>query len=70
MNMHFAQLCAAVKFRKHFSWVQAVSRVECTFYSFLLVQVIFCEHGWHEIAFLNAYTMLASQCAANLNAKP
>src|SRR5579864_7703686 len=69
MNMHAAQLGAAVQLREQLAGVEQPLRIEGAFEALLLVQVNLVEHGRHEIALLDADAMLAGENTADLDAE-
>src|SRR5271168_1141218 len=68
MDMHAAELSAAVQGRKHLAGIEQASRVERAFEPLLLVEIDLAEHFRHQIPFLDADAMLASKDAAKLDA--
>src|SRR5262249_10512051 len=68
MDMHAAELRAAVQCRKHFSRIEQALRVKRAFQALLLVEVDLVEHIAHEIALLDADAVLAGEHAAELDA--
>src|SRR4029079_9381269 len=68
MDVHAAELGAAVQGRKHFSGVEQALRVEGAFQPLLLGEVDLSEHLAHQVALLDADAMLAGEHAAKLDA--
>src|SRR5438067_1742052 len=69
MHMEAPHLGAAMQLRKNLSGVQETMRVERAFEPLLLLQIRLAEHAAHEIALLDADTVLAGQYAADLHAE-
>ena len=69
MDMHFAVFGTAMQRRKHLAGVEPVLGIEGAFQTLLLLQIHLGEHFRHQVAFLHAYAMLASQHAADRDAK-
>lgn len=68
MDVHAAELGAAVQGRKHLSGIEQALRVEGAFQTLLLVEVDLAEHFRHQIALLDADAVLAGEHAAELDA--
>ncbi len=68
MDVHAAELGAAVQGRKHFSRIEQPLRVEGAFQALLLVQINLAEHLAHEVALFDADAMFAGQHAAEFDA--
>src|SRR5689334_2430275 len=68
VDMHAAELGAAVQGRKHFSGIEQALRVEGAFDALLLVQIDVGKHLAHQVALLDADAVLAGQDAAELDA--
>src|SRR5918911_2839126 len=69
-HVHAPQLGAAVQRRKDLAGIEELLRVEGAFDAFLLRQIDLVEHGRHEVALLDADTVLAREHAADLDAEP
>ena len=67
MDMHPAQLRAAMEHGKHFSRIEELLVVEGGFHRNLLGEIDGVEHFWHQITFLDADAMFACQHAADCN---
>jgi hypothetical protein len=67
MNVQAAELGAAVQLRENFSGIEQAFGVEGTFDPLLLIEVDLREHCRHQVAFLDADAMLASEHAADLD---
>jgi hypothetical protein len=59
VNVHAAELGAAVELRKDFARVQDLGGVEGAFHALLLLEIVLVEHRVHEIALLDADAVLA-----------
>jgi hypothetical protein len=68
VNVHPAEFGTALQSRKDLAGIQPMVRVERTLDALLLCEVNLVEHGVHEVAFLDANAVLASQDAADLDA--
>src|ERR1700722_19862330 len=70
MHVHAAEFRAAAKLREYLARIEQAVRVEGAFQPLLLIEVILVEHGVHEIALLDADSVLAGQNAADVNTQP
>ena len=66
VNMHPAQFRAAMELREHLAGIQQSVRVKGAFDAHLLLQIVFGEHGRHQVALFNAHAVFAGQDTANL----
>src|SRR4030088_1408983 len=70
MDVHAAQLGAAVQGRKYLAGIEQALRVERAFQPLLLVEIDLPEHLRHQVSFLDADAMFTGQHAAELDADP
>ena len=70
MDMHAAELGAAMQCRKHLAGIEQALVVERAFEPLLLIEIDLGKHHRHQIALLDADAMLAGQHAADLDAQP
>src|SRR5258708_6791063 len=68
MNVHAAELGAAMELREDLAGIEQACGVEGAFEALLLVEVDFVEHGGHEVALLDADAMLTGEDTADLDA--
>src|ERR1700729_193542 len=61
MDMHAAELGAAMQGRKYLAGIEPASRVERAFEPLLLVEIELAEHFRHQIALLHADAVFAGQ---------
>src|SRR5215831_17303731 len=67
VDMHAAELGAAMQRREDFAGVEQALRIEGAFQALLLVEVDLGEHLAHQVALLDADAMLAGEYAAELD---
>ena len=67
MHVQFAQFRTAMQDRKYLAGVQPALRVKGAFDPLLLLQVLFIEHGVHEVPFFNADTVFTGQDATDFD---
>src|SRR5258705_11421835 len=70
VDMHAAELGAAVQGRKYLARVEQALGVERAFKPLLLVEIDLAEHFAHQVALLDADAMFAGQHAAEFDADP
>src|SRR6266446_9284584 len=70
VDVHAAELGAAVQGRKYLAGVEQALGVERTFEPLLLVEIDLAEHFAHQVALLDADAMFAGQHAAEFDADP
>ncbi len=70
VDVHAAELGAAVQRGKYLARVEPMLGIEGAFQALLLGKVDLREHGAHEVALLHADAVLARQHAADLHAEP
>ena len=69
MNVHAAELGAAVKGGEHLARVQRSFRIEGALQALLLLQIGVGEHLAHEVSLLHADPVFTGQHASHLDAK-
>src|SRR6185312_6620960 len=69
VDMHAAELGAAMEFREDLAGIEQPVRVEGTFEALLMVEIDLVEHRWHQVALLDADAVLAGEHAAHLDAE-
>src|SRR5260221_12728838 len=69
MDVHAAELGAAMELRKYLAGIEQTVGVEGAFEAQLLVEVDLVEHDRHEVALLNADAVLAGENATDLDAE-
>ena len=70
MHHHAAELGAAPELGEHLAGIEQVVGIEGAFHAHLLVEIDLGELLAHQVALLDADTVLAGQHAAHLHAKP
>ena len=61
------KLRTTVKRREYFAGIEQLGGIEGTFYTLLLVQILFVELDFHQIAFFDPNTVFTCKDAADLD---
>ena len=69
VDVHAAELGAAVELGEDLAGVEDLGRVEGAFDALLLIQVVLVEHHRHQVALLDADPVLAGEAAADIDAE-
>src|SRR4051812_19665257 len=69
VDVHAAELGAAMELREHLAGIEEPVRIEGAFEALLLREVAGVEHRPHEVALLDSDAVLAGEDAAHLDAE-